>query len=502
MPEATLIFPHHLFEAHPGLKAGQRVVLVEHPRFFTELRFHKKKLLLHRASMRAYRDGLLRGGYKVDCLDSGEAGLGEGLRRLSAQGVKTLEVVDVVDGKLQEETEQAAGAAGLELRWLPTPAFLSGPEWLAETLGGGRRYSMASFYIAQRKRLGVLVRDGKPVGGKWSFDAENRKTLPRGLPVPPLPAAGPDEHTREAKAYVERAFPDNPGSAEGFFYPVTARQAHGWLADFLRRRLRRFGDYQDAMARAEPFLFHSLLSPAINIGLLTPWQVLDATLAYARDNPVPINCLEGFVRQIIGWREFMRGVYLLEGARQRRSNFWGHQRPMPASLYAGTTGIEPVDVALGRLKRNAYLHHIERLMILGNFMLLCEIHPEAVYRWFMELFIDAYDWVMVPNVYGMSQYADGGLITTKPYLSSSAYIRRMSDFPKGPWCEVWDGLYWRFIHKHRDFFDRSPRMRVMSVQLERMGARKLRRHLAAAERFLENLWPPGPSQSPQTFPLT
>ncbi len=213
-------------------------------------------------------------------------------------------------------------------------------------------------------------------------------------------------------------------------------------------------------------------------------EVIQAALEHADE--VPINSREGFIRQVIGWREYMRGVYLHLGRRQRTSNYWNHQRPVPAAFYDGTTGIEPVDTVIHRVLKYAYCHHIERLMVLGNFMLLCEICPNAIYRWFMELFIDAYDWVMVPNVYGMSQFADGGLITTKPYISGSAYILKMSGFQRGPWCEIWDALYWRFIDKHRSFFKSNPRMSVMVAQCERMGL-KLQQHHRVADKFLERL---------------
>ena len=190
----------------------------------------------------------------------------------------------------------------------------------------------------------------------------------------------------------------------------------------------------------------------LNIGLLTPQQVLDRTFEFSRTHTVPLASLEGFIRQVIGWREFMYCIYHAVGETQRRGNFWDCQRDLPASFYSADTGIPPVDRVIRRVMDLAYCHHIERLMVLGNFMLLCEVRPEQVYQWFMELFIDAYDWVMVPNVYGMSQYADGGLITTKPYISSSNYIRKMSDFSRGPWCAIWDGLFWRFVSRHKEVF--------------------------------------------------
>jgi deoxyribodipyrimidine photolyase-related protein len=346
---------------------------------------------------------------------------------------------------------------------------------------------MATFYISQRKRLNLLLEEAKPVGGKWSFDPENRKKIPRDLEVPPLPRSRPSAWVEEAKTFVEKHFPGNPGSCDDFFYPVTHQDAEKWLDAFLNERLFLFGDYQDAMAKDEPFLFHSILSPMLNAGLLTPDHVVKKTLDAAKERSVPLNSLEGFIRQIVGWREFIRAVYRLRGEKERTMNFFEHHRSLPVAFYTGETGLDPVDSVIKRLTRDAYAHHIERLMVLGNIMLLSEIDPDDVYRWFMEMFIDAYDWVMVPNVYGMSQHADGGMITTKPYISSSHYIRKMSDFPDGDWCQVWDGLYWRFIHKHRAFFEKNPRMRVMTRQLDRMGNAGLAKHLKAARRFLERI---------------
>jgi deoxyribodipyrimidine photolyase-related protein len=257
------------------------------------------------------------------------------------------------------------------------------------------------------------------------------------------------------------------------------------MEKFFQERFSLFGDYEDAISREHPFLYHSLLTPMLNIGLLSPTSVLECALQ--QSERVPLNALEGFVRQVLGWREYMRLVYRKLGGEQRTRNYWQHERELPKSFYDGTTGIEPVDCVIRRVLRYGYCHHIERLMILGNFMLLCEIHPDAIYRWFMELFVDAYDWVMVPNVYGMSQHADGGRITTKPYLSGSSYVLKMSDFQRGSWCEIWDALYWRFISKHRDFFASNPRMKVMTSQWDRMDAAKRHHHEATAEKFLANL---------------
>lgn len=487
MKAAALIFPHQLFRQHPAVSKTREIFLLEEPRFFTghpsSLRFHKKKLLLHRASMQAYKKVLESQGYRVRYIDFEN----DFFQSLEQEKIGEIWYLDPVDGLLESKLKREAREREILLHRLPTPGFLSPEDWLFGFFRESRHFSMTQFYIAQRRRLKILVRGDKPVGGKWSFDPENRKKIPKGVRIPAMPSARSDRWVEEARGYVGRHFPENPGSVENFFYPVSHKDAERWLKSFLKEKLRFFGDYQDAMIREEPFLFHSVLTPMLNIGLLTPEQVVKETLAYAEENPVPLNSLEGFIRQIIGWREFMRAVYLLRGEGERTANFFQHKRKLPQAFYNGTTGLAPVDMVIHRLLQYGYAHHIERLMVLGNIMLLCEIDPDEVYRWFMELFIDAYDWVMVPNVYGMSQYADGGLITTKPYISSSHYLRRMGDFSEGGWCEIWDALYWRFIYQHRDFFKGNPRMKVMVNQLDRMGRGRLKHHLALANSLLDRL---------------
>jgi deoxyribodipyrimidine photolyase-related protein len=225
----------------------------------------------------------------------------------------------------------------------------------------------------------------------------------------------------------------------------------------------------------------------LNVGLLTPQFVVDETIRFANENDIPLNSLEGFIRQIIGWREFIRAVYQLKGTEERTKNYWNFTRKIPVSFWNGTTGIDPIDSTIKKVLETGYCHHIERLMVLGNFMLLCEFDPNEVYRWFMELFIDAYDWVMVPNVYGMSQFADGGLMATKPYISGSNYLMKMSDYKKGAWQEVWDGLFWKFMHIHRDFFLQNPRLGMLVNTFDKMPATKQQMHLSNAKRFLESL---------------
>ena len=439
--------------------------------------------MLHRASMQAYKKKLEFQGYCVHSIEF-ESDL---FQSLIENGIEEIWFSDPVDRLLESRLKREAKKWRMNHHRLSTPAFLTSEDWLFSFFKDARHFSMANFYIAQRKRLGILVEDEKPVGGKWSFDPENRRKIPRGVEIPGRPSPKSDPFIEEAKRYVEKHFSRNPGNAEDFFYPVTHEESERWLKIFLREKLKFFGDYQDAIVKDEPFLFHSVLTPMLNIGLLTPNQIIKETLTYSEEHSIPLNALEGFIRQIIGWREFMRAVYLLKGEEERTTNFFQHKRKLPKSFYNGTTSLDPVDTVIHRLIQHAYAHHIERLMVLGKIMLLCEIDPNEVYRWFMELFIDAYDWVMVPNVYGMSQHADGGLITTKPYISSSHYIRKMGDFSDGEWCKIWDGLYWRFIYKHKDFFKKNPRMKVMTHQIDRMGKKSMREHLAIANHFLERL---------------
>ena len=233
---------------------------------------------------------------------------------------------------------------------------------------------------------------------------------------------------------------------------------------------------------------HSVLSPLLNSGILDVKYVINTTIDFYNKNNIPINSCEGFIRQIIGWREFIRGVYYSKGTEERTKNFWNFKNKIPNSFYDATTGIEPVDNTIMKINNSAYGNHIERLMIMGNFMLLCEINPNDVYKWFMEMFIDAYDWVMVPNVYGMSQFADGGLMSTKPYISGSNYILKMSNYKKDSWCEIWDALFWGFIDNKRDFFKKNPRMRMMVSSYDRMNDEKKNKMIKISFDYLTELY--------------
>jgi len=498
--ETALVYPHQLFARHPAVAAARMVILIEDPLYFgtdTEwpLAVHKQRLVLHRASMRAYAEELRGQGVKISYVEYHRAGcLGDIVPKQAAR----LHLADPADDLLMKRVRAHARRRGIALAVHETPGFLTPGDFLMAQLAGKKKPFMAIFYQAQRRRMGILMEDdGTPAGGRWSFDADNRAKLPKGHQPPPEPHAPRNCYLQEAISYVEKHFPNNPGTLDDFRWPVTRADAEHWLDDFLELRFEGFGTYEDAISTRHAFIHHSALTPALNIGLLEPAAVVRRALHHAaRSGKVPLNSLEGFIRQVIGWREFMRGIYQHRGVAIRQANFWNFSRPMPAAFYTATTGIPPVDRVIRQVLREGWCHHIERLMVLGNFMLLCRIHPDEVYRWFMELFVDANDWVMVPNVYGMSQFADGGTFTTKPYISGSNYILKMSDEPKGPWCAVWDGLFWSFIADHLDFFLANPRLSMMARSWLKMPAARQQAHRRAADDFEKAALTPAFSLAP------
>ncbi len=484
--EISLVFPHQLYARHPALDKRRSVYLIEDSLYFNQYPFHKQKLVLHRASMTYYQQLLEKKGYTVSYIEAATSDLNKIFVQFKKQNVTTVHYADTTDYLLERRINRYANGNGIELKKYSSPNFLTTEEELNSLFAKEKKYLMANFYVKQRKRFDILVENEIPVGGQWSFDGDNRKKIPKGLTLPTTYAPKENEWVKEAKVYVLKNFKSNYGELSSFDWPVTHDEAEKVLDDFLLHRMKDFGTYEDAIVKNESILFHSVLTPALNIGLLTPQQIIDKTLEYHHKLNYPLNSLEGFVRQIIGWREFMRAIYLREGVKQRTHNAWNLTRKIPASFYDGTTGIEPVDHTIKKILKTGYCHHIERLMVLGNFMHLCEFDPDEVYRWFMELFIDAYDWVMVPNIYGMSQYADGGLMTTKPYVSGSNYILKMSDYTKGPWCEVWDGLYWRYIDQHKELFAKNPRMSMIVNLVNKMDPSKLTLHHTNAARFLNS----------------
>lgn len=469
-------------------------MLTEDWLFFDQYQFHQQKLILHRASMRYYKDALERNGYTIDYIqrEQPENDIRKLIPALKEQGIQTVHYCDVYDDWLRRRLHAAAKKYSVELKEYTSPNFLNTKQDGDEYFNGRKTYFQTDFYIHQRKKFGILVEgNNKPQGGRWSFDDENRKKFPRTATAPELPHLQSNVYIEEALRYVKKHYANNPGTTDppfkNAYYPVTHKQAQAWLMQFLKERFEDFGTYEDAIAKNENVLHHSVLSSSLNIGLLHPDEVINAAINFCVQNKTPLNSVEGFIRQIMGWREYIRIVYEREGRKQRTKNFWGFTRRIPYSFWTGNTGIEPVDNVINKLKNTGYSHHIERLMIMGNFMLLCEFDPDEVYRWFMEMYIDSYDWVMVPNTYGMTQFSDGGLMMTKPYISGSNYIMKMSDHKKGEWQQVWDGLFWRFMHVHRDFFESNPRLSMLLRTLDKMPEEKLRGHLMTAEIFLKAL---------------
>jgi deoxyribodipyrimidine photolyase-related protein len=490
MNAVALIFPHQLFKVNPAVNAVIKVYLVEEYLFFNQYKFHQQKLVLHRASMKSYAVYLTNKKIQVEYIDATNelSDIRKLIPHLRRQKINELHCTDVTDYLLKRRIDKACAAAKINCIEYATPYFLNTMADVKAYFDKKKTYFQTGFYTEQRKKRNILLdASGGPEGGQWTFDADNRMKFPKKEKAPVLNFAKEDNFVEEAKKYVTKNFVTNYGSIEKCIYPTSFAGAEKWLDDFLKERFEKFGIYEDAIVAEANFLHHSVLSPMLNIGLLQPQQIISKAIEASVKYKVPLNSLEGFIRQILGWREFIRIVYEREGVLQRTKNYWGFTRKIPESFWTGTTGILPIDNVIQKVLQTGYCHHIERLMVLGNFMLLCEFDPNEVYRWFMEMFVDAYDWVMVPNVYGMTQFADGGLMTTKPYISGSNYLLKMSDYEKGEWTTIWDGLFWRFMHVHRSFFLKNPRLGMLVNTFDKMPAEKQNNHLANAEKYLNSL---------------
>jgi len=478
--EATIIYPHQLFTDLPAVRSGRVIYLVEEPLLLTHNPIHRQRLMLHKLSMDAYERTLQSAGHTVFRLIIGDhPNTTDVFDRLKSDGVTTMHIVDTTDCYL----ERAIVDSGITRIWYESPMFILDKEEACDRFTASKR-SMASFYKKIRQDKGILLDgDGEPTGGRWSFDEDNRKKIPKGTTLPDDISLFGNEETVAAAQWVETVEAEKYGAA-GCWIPYTRDGAEKLLTEFLTDRFHNFGPYEDALTTDGVRLWHSTLSPLLNIGLLTPQAVLDAAIEYAEEHEVPINSLEGFVRQIVGWREFMRASYEVDGDQMRQKNFFNHTKALPDSFWDGSTTIDPVDHAIKTALEYGYNHHIERLMVMGNVMLLCQINPHDVYRWFMGMYIDAYDWVMVPNVYGMSQFADGGSFATKPYISGANYIKKMSDYKKGDWEETWTALYWNFINTHLEVFTSNHRMSMMPRLLERMSEETRGKHFKVAKNYL------------------
>jgi len=486
----SIIFPNQLFKENPIFDMKNEVFLIEEFLFFKQYKFHKQKILFHRASMKYYSEYISNMGIKVNYIDSNNnlSDIRNLIPALSKKGFKEIKYTDSVDYLLERRINKGALENKIQLIKYESLLFINDQQDLSSFFKPEKKkFFQTTFYISQRKKLNILLdKDDSPEGGKWSFDMVNRKKYPKNIKPPNVNFPKKNKFLSDGVQYVEKYFTSNYGIInEDFKYPNNHIDAEKWLQDFFKKRFEDFGSYEDAIVSEEIILNHSLLSPLINSGLLSPKFVIDKAVSFYNKNKIPLNSMEGFIRQIIGWREFIRGIYISKGSQERTRNFWNFNKKIPTSFYKGTTGILPIDLTIKKINQTGYCHHIERLMVLGNFMVLCEFDPDEVYKWFMEMFIDSYDWVMVPNVYGMSQFSDGGLMSTKPYISSSNYLFKMSDYKKGEWQIIWDGLFWRFMDKHREFFIKNPRMRMLISTFDKMNLDKKSNLLEKAENFLE-----------------
>lgn len=488
--EINIIFPNQLFQNSEIIQNKKDTYIIEENLFFNQYKFHKHKIAYHRSSMQKYKDYLISKDINVIYIDSQDK-LSD-IRNFIKQNYKNLKKInlyDPVDNWLLKRLNLYS--KNIELIFFENPLFLNASINQSDDFfrHDKKKFSHAIFYKEQRKKYNILMVDRKnPLGGKFSFDTENRKKYPKNKIPPKIDYPCTDDYWKEAVSYVDKYFNDNPGFLPNDqIYPNDFNQSNAWFMNFLEQRFSEFGDFEDAIVNDKVFLNHSILTPMLNTGLISPKYIINSVIKFGEKNNIPINSLEGFVRQIIGWREFIKEMYICKGTFSRTNNFWNYSRKIPDSFYDGSTGIVPFDDSIKKVLKYSYSHHIERLMIIGNFMLLCEINPDDVYKWFMELYIDAYDWVMVPNVYGMSQFADGGLFATKPYISSSNYIKKMSNYKSGEWDKIWDGLYWNFINKNSNFFKSNPRLSMMHHLFNRMDVNKQKTHIEVAENFLGNL---------------
>ncbi|MBB64671.1 MAG: cryptochrome/photolyase family protein [Waddliaceae bacterium] len=483
-----LIMGSHLFPPKYLQNLDHKnILMIEDFGLCTHFHYHKKKLVFFLESMRNHADLLRKEGFDVTYIelkdDSKKISFEKQLSKILKENqCEKLETFEIEDRFFREILSNCAKTN--KVKWVihRSPMFFHSTNEFYSYFSSKKAPRLRHFYELERKKRDLLMNNGEPLGGQFSFDKDNRKRLPKSISIPALPPIRATKHHKPVSDLVNKLFPKHPGKAEGSWLPSSRSAAENWLEEFLERRFSDFGPYEDAISMEEPFVFHSVLSPLLNIGLLTPEEVIEKAL---EQKNIPINSLEGFIRQVLGWREFIRGVDECFGEKQSKSNFFKHQRLLGEQWWTGKTGLLPVDHSIQTVLQYGYCHHIERLMILSNVMLLLEIHPQEVYRWFMEMFVDSADWVMGPNVYGMGQFSDGGLFATKPYICGSNYLRKMSDFPKGDWCDILDGLYWSFIDKRREFFSGQPRLNMMLATLDRMKEERRAHLFSLAQKFQE-----------------
>lgn len=459
---------------------------------------HKKKLAFIFSAMRHFAAELQADGWEVDYVrldapgntQSLGAEVQRALKRHQAEGVI---LTEPAEWRLLSQMREWPNT-----RLLPDKRFIADRNGFAEWAEGRTDVRMEYFYRLMRRKTGLLMEGDKPAGGRWNFDAENRARAAPDLMMPHPLKVSPDEVTREVLALVEAKFTDHFGDLEPFWFATTRANAKAAFEHFLTTALPDFGAYQDAMLTGEHFLYHSVVSLYLNVGLLDPLEMCQAVEAQWRAGRVPLNSAEGFIRQIIGWREFVRGIYWWKMPDYAQSNALNATNSLPSFYWTGETPMQCVRECVRQTRQEAYAHHIQRLMVTGNFALLAGVNPQQVHEWYLAVYADAFEWVEMPNTIGMSLFADGGLFASKPYAASGAYINRMSDYcqkcsfdvktKEGPKACPFNLLYWRFIAKHRERFLRNPRMAQMVRMWDKFDPRQQEQLIFDAEHFLAGLF--------------
>ena len=488
--EALIILGNQLFPAEYFPKNKDiKIFMVEDWELCTYEKHHKQKIIFFLTAMRNYRDTLLQAKYDVSYheLDENDKKT-TFLDRLSEfckiNKIKTVTYFEIADKPFRQKVTDFLSHNAINPNILKNPMFMF-DQCEFKSYSVGKLYQMGNFYKKIRVEKNLLMDGEMPVGGKWTYDEENRKKIPNGEKIPELPPFKETKYHQKISRFVAENFVDHPGKIDKCWLPTTRADSKKFFLEFLEKRFEKFGDYEDAIDTRGHFLFHSGISALLNIGLLLPEDVIAEALSFAESHGIKLNNLEGFVRQIIGWREFMKGTYELHSEKQEISNFFNHKKLLSDHWYTASTGIDPLDDAIRGTTEYGYTHHINRLMVISNIMNLCEVDPRHIYKWFMEMFVDSSEWVMVPNVYGMSTFADGGIFATKPYICGSNYILKMSNSSRGDWCEVVDGLYWRFIEKHSEFFSKNYRLSFMTRALNKLQPDRKDRIFLKASNFID-----------------
>ena len=479
-----------------------RVLMAELHDEATYVRHHKKKIAFVFSAMRHLAEELRAAGWTVDYVKLGDPAnrasfTGQLAAAIAEHRPRRIVVTEPAEWRVSQMVEGWHDLFSIPVTILPDDRFLCSRGAFAAWAAGRKQLRMEYFYRDMRRRTGLLMDGDRPAGGKWNFDSENRKAAGVDLFMPRPKACLPNALTQEVLALVEARFGDHFGDLAPFWFAVTRVEAEAAFAAFVDRALPFFGDYQDAMLEGQPFLYHSVIAQYLNCGLLDSLQVCRRAEAAYRAGKAPLNAVEGFIRQIVGWREYVRGIYGLKMPGYERSNFFGHTRPLPGFYWTAETGMACVKAAVTQTREQAYAHHIQRLMVTGNFAMLAGVDPHDLHEWYLSVYADAYEWVELPNTVGMSQFADGGLLASKPYAASGAYIDRMSDYcgscrydvkqRTGPRACPFNALFWNFISRHRDKIGRNPRMAQMVRTYDRFTAAEQRRIAASSAQFLASL---------------